>query len=87
MSRREKELYYQARAIGQAGDVLHSMENEEASPYSCSAFAGGAHKAHTAAAGRRASPAAPAVEAVLCEREHCASDSFGNVAPSRGTLE
>ena len=33
VSRREKELYYQARATGQAGDVLHSMQNEEASPH------------------------------------------------------
>ena len=32
MSRREKEVYYEARTIGKSGDMLLSVESEQASP-------------------------------------------------------
>ena len=32
MSRREKEVYYQTRTIGKSGDMLLSVESEQASP-------------------------------------------------------
>ena len=85
MSRQEKELYYLARTIGRPGEVLHRVKNEQASPQLLCLRA--APSGPTAAAGRRASPAAPAVarwcSAIRPRTFGGMSGSVGCLAPSR----